>query len=89
MTSIFEKAKIVASHYKGESLSTSYSICKGKNALKFRCQNQHTFFIGVESIESLEISNLKKIVFGAATYSDQEWCYKCKKFFEACKDVAA
>ena len=39
MTNIFEKAKVLADFYNGESLSTSYSICKGKNALKFRCHN--------------------------------------------------
>ena len=50
----FEKAKILAQKYNGECLSASYSICKGKNALKFRCQNNHIFFIPVDMIENAE-----------------------------------
>lgn len=42
--------------YKGECLSQSYSICKGKNSLKFKCLNAHTFFIAVDVLENMEVS---------------------------------
>jgi len=92
MTNVFEKAKILSNHFHGESLSTtSYSICKGKNALKFKCNNQHTFFVGVDVVENVVVvsKNGKNIVNEAATCVQDSWCYKCKKFYELCKEVAA
>ena len=54
-SSIFERAQDLAASYDGECLSSQYSICKGKNAIKFRCQNAHTFYVSVDQIpESLE-----------------------------------
>lgn len=49
---IFEKAKEIAAKFHGECLSTSFSICKGKNALKFRCLNDHTFFVPADEMTS-------------------------------------
>ena len=49
---IFEKAKELANHFNGKLIHESFSICKGKNALKFNCLNQHTFFIAVEDFSS-------------------------------------
>ena len=106
---IFEKAKLLAKKYKGECLSTSYSICKGKNALKFKCQNNHTFFIAADIIEAIQVSsqatvlsqvNSAKSAETAASSSssfspkiisatNDDWCYKCRKFFNTCKEVAA
>ena len=87
-TTIFEKAKLLASLHNGESLSATYSICKGKNALKFKCENSHTFFIGVNQIEMIPMTILEGSVKTAAI-SDDCWCYKCNKFFETCKEIAA
>ena len=72
--SVFLLAKNLASKYNGECLSTNYSICKGKNALKFHCVNTHTFFIPVEDI--VASSNDES--------SNCSWCYRCEKFFEQC-----
>ena len=82
---IFEKAESIAKKYKGECVSQSYSICKGKNALKFKCLNNHTFFIPVEVIATLDCDNSVK----AAASSCGDWCYKCLKFYNTCKEVAA
>lgn len=95
-TNIFEKAKLLANMYQGECISNQFSICKGKNSLKFKCLNNHIFFLSADSIEQSEIVNVvkgTKRVIGAAsshtTSANNEWCYKCKKFFENCKEVAA
>jgi len=75
---IYERAQSLATEFQGECLSNNFSICKGKTSIKFRCINQHIFFIPTESFESassLQESNL--------------WCYKCQKFYEQCKEVAA
>lgn len=76
--SVFLLAKNLASKYNGECLSTNYSICKGKNALKFHCVNTHTFFIPVEDI--VASSNDES--------SNCSWCYRCEKFFEQCQQIA-
>lgn len=49
---IFEKARELAKKYHGKLVQEYFSICKGKNALKFNCLNQHTFFIAVEDFSS-------------------------------------
>lgn len=86
---VFEKAKLLATKYKGDCQSNSYSICKGKNSLKFKCLNGHIFFMPVEDIESANLSsktiNLNS-VNGVATsssicQSSADWCYKCLNFF--------
>lgn len=65
----------MAKKYNGEVLSTNgFSICKGKNSLKFKCLNGHTFYLAVDQIVDKKSSN--------------EWCYKCKKFYESCQEVA-
>jgi hypothetical protein len=51
---VFEKAKLLAQKFKGECISQSFSICKGKNSLKFKCPNSHTFFVAVDLIESIQ-----------------------------------
>lgn len=86
---IFEKAQQLAKKFKGECLSTSYSICKGKNSLKFKCLNGHTFFIAIDVI--IEEFESSKSVESAATsmMKHEEWCYKCRKFYNTCKEVAA
>ena len=78
---IFEKAALLALKFKGECQSTSYSICKGKNSIKFKCQNNHTFFMPVETLETINIEGIQ--TKGSRTTTDC-WCYKCKKFFETC-----
>jgi hypothetical protein len=50
-TDVFEKAKTIAKRYNGECISNQLSICKGKNSLKFKCQNNHIFFLDVDVIE--------------------------------------
>ena len=73
---VFDRARRLAKKYKGECQSTSgFSICKGKNSIKFRCLNGHTFYVAVDILDSKD-------------KSQDEWCYKCKKFFDCCKDVA-
>lgn len=47
---IFEKAREIANRYHGKLVQDSFSICKGKNALKFNCLNQHTFYVAVEDL---------------------------------------
>jgi|LauGreDrversion4_2_1035121.scaffolds.fasta_scaffold40284_2 hypothetical protein len=42
---IFEKARELANRYNGKLVQEYFSICKGKNALKFNCLNLHTFYI--------------------------------------------
>jgi hypothetical protein len=81
---VFDKATLVAKKYRGECVSQTYSICKGKNALKFKCINNHTFFIPVETIENTDCNSVN-----AAAASCGDWCYKCQKFFNTCKEVAA
>ena len=49
---IFEKARELARQYHGKLVQEYFSICKGKNALKFNCLNQHTFFVAVEDFTS-------------------------------------
>ena len=73
---IFELAKKLAAKYQGECVSSNFSICKGKTALKFRCVNQHTFYVPSDSLPQ----NLDN--------SDEAWCYKCRKFFDSCKVAA-
>lgn len=72
-------------------MSKTFSICKGKNALKFRCQNSHTFFVGANLIDTIPSSILltAKNSANTAAISDDCWCYKCKKFYETCQEVAA
>ena len=91
MQVIFEKAQLLAKKFEGECLSTNLSICKGKNAIKFRCQNNHIFFIDLGNIEmsSVESPFFKNSVFEAATSDDCSWCYKCNKFYQQCEEVAA
>ena len=57
-TKIFEKAALLASKFRGECQSTTFSICKGKNAIKFKCQNNHTFFMAVETLETLNVEGV-------------------------------
>ena len=45
---IFEKAKEQANRFHGKLVQEHFSICKGKNSLKFICINLHTFYIPVE-----------------------------------------
>jgi hypothetical protein len=78
---IFEKGSMLAQKYNGESLSTSYSICKGRNSLKFRCLNEHTFFIAAETLETMTVAFTDDV--------NDEWCYKCRKFYDCCSEVAA
>lgn len=90
---VFEKAALLAKRFKGECLSQSYSICKGKTSLKFKCPNNHTFFISVDYIESIEtrissINNQPKIVCETLD-NDCCWCYKCKSFYNHCENAAA
>lgn len=88
--SIFEKARLIAKKYKGECQSTTYSICKGKNSLKFKCLNGHTFFTAIDIIENIIIDkDTTKSVDDVATTKVEEWCYKCRKFYNTCKEVAA
>ena len=47
---IFEKAREIANRYHGKLVQDYFSICKGKNALKFNCLNQHTFYVAVEDL---------------------------------------
>lgn len=49
---IFEKARELAHQYHGKLVQEYFSICKGKNALKFNCLNQHTFFVAVDDFSS-------------------------------------
>jgi hypothetical protein len=83
---IFEKAALLALKFKGECQSTTYSICKGKNSIKFKCQNNHTFFMSVDFLDTLNIEGIH--MKGSRATSDC-WCYKCKKFFDTCKEVAS
>jgi hypothetical protein len=92
---IFEKAKLLAAKYQGECQSSSFSICKGKNSLKFKCINNHVFFMPIEEIESANTVVYKNSVQGVATsniYSSScsanEWCYKCYNFYQSCVEVA-
>jgi hypothetical protein len=94
---IFEKAKLLAAKYQGECQSSSFSICKGKNSLKFKCVNNHVFFMPIEEIESSNTTIYKNSVTGVATspsasiYStsnSNEWCYKCYNFYQTCIEVA-
>lgn len=78
---IFEKAALLALKFKGECQSTSFSICKGKNSIKFKCQNNHTFFMPVETLETI---NIEGIQAKNPRFSSDCWCYKCKKFYETC-----
>lgn len=89
---ILERSSLLAKKYRGECLSTSFSICKGRNSIKFRCQNNHTFFVPVETIESLNVIENKSVIGAASSKilaSSNDWCYKCKKFYQSCKEVAA
>lgn len=45
---IFEKAKELANRFHGKLVQDYFSICKGKNSLKFNCINLHTFYVPVE-----------------------------------------
>lgn len=48
--------------------------------------------MAVESIESLEVVDHKSANGAASSKilaSANDWCYKCKKFYQACKEVAA
>lgn len=78
---------MLSKKYKGECVSQTYSICKGKNALKFKCLNNHTFFIPIEVLEPVEVSNSVKAA--APSCDNSDWCYKCLKFFNTCHEVAA
>jgi hypothetical protein len=58
-TDSITKAKLLAKKYKGECLSEGYSICKGKNSLKFKCQNNHIFFLDIDLLENMDCSKNK------------------------------
>lgn len=75
---IFKRAQALAKKFNGECLSTNFSICKGKNAIKFRCLNTHTFFVPADSIPAT----------ADEAACCEQWCYKCKKFYETCTEVA-
>ena len=79
--SVFERAQSLAKKFEGECLSSHFSICKGKNAIKFRCLNGHTFFVSADVIPTIIPTVVNE------SCSDC-WCYKCKKFLESCKEVA-
>lgn len=84
---IFEKAALLALKFKGECQSTTFSICKGKNAIKFKCQNNHTFFMAVETLETLRVEDASpKTILRS---NKDCWCYKCKKFYDSCQEVAS
>lgn len=71
-------AKALAETFEGMCLSSHFSICKGRNTIKFRCYNSHTFYIPAESIPSVDDE--------AACH--EQWCSKCRKFYLTCKEVA-
>jgi hypothetical protein len=72
-------------------LSTSLSNSKGKDSLKFKCSNHHIFYYELETIESLLMESplFNNSVNEAATSDDCIWCYRCKKFYQQCEEVAA
>ena len=39
---------------------SSFSICKGKFAIRFSCQNQHNFFLTTEKISEIDIESIKR-----------------------------
>lgn len=80
---IFEKAKLLATKFNGECLSEKFSICKGRSSIKFKCLNNHTFFLPLENLEELQLDENR------ITEKCLPWCYKCKKFYKTCSDVAS
>ena len=43
--------------------------------------NTHTFFIAADILEGSNITLLEDV--------EDEWCYKCKKFYDCCQEVAS
>jgi hypothetical protein len=68
--------------------SKTFSICKGRKALKFKCLNSHTFYLTTDAIDQatmfLSSSSSRNSVSSAATHTHkgEEWCNKCKRFYE-------
>jgi len=75
---LFEKGAILAAIYGGECLSNNFSLSKGKEALKFRCLNQHCFFIPIDDLKALNLEG-----------DEVAWCPKCVKFYHKCEAAAA
>lgn len=85
---LLAKAARLAEIFKGECLSTasSFSICKGKNTLKFKCQNNHTFFLGANFLDTFSLEDLH--TDDIASVWHDIWCYKCWRYYEQCREVA-
>jgi hypothetical protein len=94
---------ILSSLFEGVVLTEKVmSICKAKEAIKFRCHNGHVFYKYVDSLKA-QIKNalgrkLSASTAASSTSSDEEvqdaahlygcWCPKCEEFFTACKKIA-
>jgi hypothetical protein len=97
------QAKKLASLFEGVVLTEKVmSICKAKEAIKFRCHNGHVFYKYVDSLKA-QIKNalgrkLSASTAASSASSDEEvqdaahlygcWCPKCEEFFTACKKIA-
>lgn len=75
---VFERAQAMALKYKGECLSSHFSISKGKNSLKFKCLNGHTFYVSADAIPAV-------ISQKSTGKQDDCWCHRCKKFYDNCQ----
>jgi len=45
--------------------------------------------MAVETLEALNVEEIKVKGINSRSSSDCCWCYKCKKFFETCQEVAS
>ena len=100
---VMGQAKKLASLFEGVVLTEKVmSICKAKEAIKFRCHNGHVFYKYVDSLKA-QIKNalgrkLSASTAASSASSDEEvqdaahlygcWCPKCEEFFTACKKIA-
>ena len=61
LSAILQKADTHAHSYGGKCMSNNgLSNCKGKNSIRFNCQNGHNFYLSEEKIRQADISRLNK-----------------------------